>query len=187
MDASELTGAYEIVAGYEPFEPPTTIKKGNSPMADNWDRYIGAGRDDEEKAVWKKYAGNLSTTESARPLGNNKLAKQNETPKGAWALSTLVKVVYRWKEMKQKSGKKVDKEKKARKKMGKKDAKTNAQRSTNDLTGARTEFLDDLRNTVAGVAAKKILVENLVEDHVHLKDANRSLSHNVSSMATRPQ
>ncbi|RSM19105.1 hypothetical protein CDV31_002026 [Fusarium ambrosium] len=71
---------------------------------------------------------------------------------------------------KQESGKKAGKAKK---------------RSTGDLTEARTGFLDDLRNTVAGVAAEKFLIEKLVEDSVHLKDANRNLSHKVSSMANR--
>ncbi|RSL75946.1 hypothetical protein CEP51_010408, partial [Fusarium floridanum] len=198
MNTSELTGAPEILSG--------------------------------EKAVWKKYAGNLSTTESTEFPGNNKLAKENRSAKGAWALWTLLKVVHRQKEMMdktvaitiQKQHRKADltkwpldangptndpdfvriwdvddtpllprsrraarrrtRRRKPGSKTGKKEANANAnaQRSTGDLTEARTGFLDDLRNTVAGVSAEKFLIEKLVEDSVHLKDANRNLSHKVS-------
>ncbi|RMJ19367.1 hypothetical protein CDV36_000946 [Fusarium kuroshium] len=229
MNTTDLAGADEIVTGYVSFGPPNTIKKGNSSMADFWDRYVRAGREwakwehtlsDKEKVIWKKYAGNLSTTESTKHAGNNKLTKQNG---GAWALWILLKVVYRQKEMMdktvaitiQKQHRKTDltkwplnadraherprfrsdlgsarrrtRRRKPGNKTGKKEANANvnAQRSTGDLTEARTGFLDDLRNTVAGVSAEKFLIEKLVEDSMHLKDANRNLSHKVSSMATR--
>ncbi|RSM04302.1 hypothetical protein CEP52_006880 [Fusarium oligoseptatum] len=188
INTSELTGAPEILFGYVSFEPPTTIKKGNSSMADNWDRYVREGRDDKEKAVWKKYAGNLSTTESTEFPGNNKLAKENRSAKGAWALWTLLKKQHRKADLtkwpldangptndpdfvriwdvddtpllprSRRAARRRTRRRKPGSKTGKKEANANAnaQRSTGDLTEARTGFLDDLRNTVAGVAAEKV-------------------------------
>ncbi|EEU36931.1 uncharacterized protein NECHADRAFT_81081 [Fusarium vanettenii 77-13-4] len=63
-----------------------------------------------------------------------------------------------------------------KKKTGKTDA--NAHRSTDD----HTQFLNDLRNTVAGATAEKWLFQKLVEDNVHLTDVNRILASNVSSI-----
>ena len=97
-----------IESGYGRFDPPSKTKKGNSSMAENWDRYVQAGREwakwghtleDKEKKIWKKYAGNLFTTPSTRLPGDNKLAKQKGVSEGAWALWMLLKVVYRQEEM----------------------------------------------------------------------------------------
>ncbi|KAH7232076.1 hypothetical protein B0J15DRAFT_574424 [Fusarium solani] len=217
-------GESAIQYDYARFDPPDTIKKGNSSMLE-----------DKEKKIWKKYAGNLSTTPSTRLPGNNKLAKQKGASKGAWALWTLLKVVYRQKELMGKSvaitvqkrypkadltkwplntdwpttdrdfidiwdaengtdgasqipplkqqdkGKKSAQTKKTgKKKTGKADA--NAHRSTDD----RTELLNDLRNTVAGVAAEKFTIEKLVKDNVYLKNVNRILALNVSSIEWQP-
>ncbi|KAI8669899.1 hypothetical protein NCS56_00793400 [Fusarium sp. Ph1] len=217
-------GESAIQSDYACFDPPDTIKKGNSNMLE-----------DKERKIWKKYAGTLSTTPSTRLLGNNKLAKQKGASKGAWALWTLLKVVYRQKELMGKSVaitvqkrypkadltkwplntdwpttdrdfieiwdaengtdgasqipplKKQDKGKKSAqtKKTGKKKTdKTdaNAHRSTDD----RMEFVNDLRNTVAGVAIEMFTIEKLVEDNVYLKNATRILASNVSSIEWQP-
>lgn len=72
-------------------------------------------------------------------------------------------------------GKKSTQTKKSEKKReaGKTDA--NAYRSTDD----HTQFLNDLRNTVAGATDEKWLFQKLVEDSVHLMGANRILASNV--------
>ncbi|KAI8665849.1 hypothetical protein NCS57_00807600 [Fusarium keratoplasticum] len=202
-------GEFTIDPEYARFDPPGTIKKGNSSMAENWNRYAGAGcerakwgytLDDKERKIWKKYAGNPSITPSTSLPGNNKLSKQKGPSDGTWAHWTLLQVVYRQKEMMGKSvaitaqkrypradltkwplntngpttdsdfleiwdaetaslipllsrsRRRARRRKKASKQTGKKDA--NAHRSME----VGTELLDDLRNTVAGATAEKLLV-----------------------------
>ncbi|KAI8717116.1 hypothetical protein NCS52_00786200 [Fusarium sp. LHS14.1] len=211
-------GEFRMDSEYARFKPPSKVKIGSSGMTDNWGRYFRAGRewivwghtlDEAERKIWKRFAGNLSFTSSTSLPGNNRLAKQRGPSEGAWALWTLLKVVYGRGEMMGKSvaitvqkrlcqiweadseensashtaRKNPDKGKKpAQTKKGKTDANARQSRQFRQSTDDQTQFLNGLRTTFAGATVEKLLVEKLVKDNVHLTDANRILGSDVSNI-----
>lgn len=178
--------------------------------------------DENEKKIWKKFAGNLSTTPSTN-LRNNKLGKQQGASKGAWALWTLLKIIFEHKEMLTKTmaitvqkrypqadltkwplitdgpttdsgsleiwdaGNATETASHTPSLKKQEKVKTSTQTGQTDTnahgsTDVSTEILNTLRNTVAGAVAEKSIVNQVLKDNEHLKDANRVLTHSVATL-----